>query len=149
MRVSSSVPSTPRIAVECILFIGATEAISSLRDFGLQMITSGIYRRVASRSAPTLTGGWWHAPAAWCNAVMRSTGPWPPADADLDLGRFGRVCALPGGRANQAAPGLAQRAPERMLGRSISRWPDDLVGIHCVVAAALSPTGQRPGDGAS
>jgi chemotaxis protein methyltransferase CheR len=30
-----------------ILFIGATEAIPSPRDFGLQMITSGIYRRVA------------------------------------------------------------------------------------------------------
>jgi chemotaxis protein methyltransferase CheR len=30
-----------------VLFIGATEAISSPRDFGLQMLTSGIYRRIA------------------------------------------------------------------------------------------------------
>jgi chemotaxis protein methyltransferase CheR len=30
-----------------VLFIGATEAMFSPRDFGLQMLTSGIYRRVA------------------------------------------------------------------------------------------------------
>jgi chemotaxis protein methyltransferase CheR len=30
-----------------VLFIGATEAISAPRDFGLQMLASGIYRRVS------------------------------------------------------------------------------------------------------
>jgi chemotaxis protein methyltransferase CheR len=30
-----------------VLFIGATEAMFSPRDYGLQMLTSGIYRRVA------------------------------------------------------------------------------------------------------
>ena len=38
---------TQALRVGGILFIGATEAISSPRDFGLLMLTSGIYRRVA------------------------------------------------------------------------------------------------------
>jgi chemotaxis protein methyltransferase CheR len=38
---------TQALRVGGILFIGATEAIGSPRDFGLQMVTSGIYRRTA------------------------------------------------------------------------------------------------------